>query len=162
MTAVKELLSLCIKEKLKISTAESCTGGMLSAVITDVPGASEVFDSGFVTYSNEAKIKMLGVSESLLQEKGAVSFEVAEAMAEGTIANSSADISVSITGVAGPTGGTEDKPVGLVYIGCASKGEKTEVGQYNFSGDRASIRMQSVKIALDSLCKIAAMRNKND
>ena len=116
------LLAACRERGLKLATAESCTGGLIAAILTEVPGSSDVFERGFVTYSNEAKTEMLGVSAALIEKHGAVSAEVARAMAEGALRNSRADIAVSVTGVAGPGGGTAEKPVGLVHFGAARSG----------------------------------------
>ena len=135
---------------LKIATAESCTGGLLSGTIVDVSGASDCFDEGFVTYSNEAKMRAIGVSLQTLKEFGAVSKECAMEMAKGAAENAKADIAVSTTGIAGPTGGTQDKPVGRVYIGVYSKGQ-TKAFEYNFSGTREIVRKRSVINALNIL-----------
>jgi nicotinamide-nucleotide amidase len=117
-----EILALCRKAGLRLATAESCTGGLIAAVLTDIPGSSDVFERGFVTYSNEAKSELLGVPADLIAKHGAVSREVAEAMARGALANSHADIAVAVTGVAGPGGGTSEKPVGLVHLAGARGG----------------------------------------
>jgi len=117
-----QILSLCRKAGLRLATAESCTGGLLAAALTDVPGSSDVFERGFVTYSNEAKTELLGVPAELVAKHGAVSREVAEAMARGALAHSHADIAVAVTGVAGPGGGTSEKPVGLVHLAAARGG----------------------------------------
>lgn len=139
------------KEKgLKIATVESCTGGLLAGTIVDVSGASDCFDEGFVTYSNEAKMRAVGVSKLTLDEYGAVSKECAMEMAKGAAINAKADIAVSTTGIAGPTGGTKDTPVGRVYIGVYAKG-KTKAFEYNFSGTREIIRKRSVVSALNIL-----------
>ncbi len=142
--AVAELLEA---NHLTVSAAESCTGGMLSARLINVPGISEVYKSGFITYSNKAKKKLLGVKKSTLDKYGAVSENVAKEMAKGTALVSKADVAVGITGIAGPDGGTEEKPVGLVYIGCFVCGTVT-VEKYCFSGNRAKIRESAVAAAL--------------
>lgn len=116
--SAKEVLDVCRTRRLLLATAESCTGGLLAALLTEVPGSSEVFERGFVTYSNDAKAELLGVSCDLINHHGAVSEEVALAMAEGALKHSRASIAISITGVAGPSGGTIDKPVGLVFLAC--------------------------------------------
>jgi len=140
------LLELLRARKLKLATAESCTGGLIAAILTEVPGSSDVVERGFVTYSNAAKTEMLGVSPALIQKYGAVSAEVARAMAEGALRNSRvADIAVSVTGVAGPDGGTSIKPVGFVHFGAARKGGKLLHREKRF-GDlgRRQIRFASV------------------
>jgi nicotinamide-nucleotide amidase len=122
MNPAKALLDLCRDRRLKIATAESCTGGLLAALLTEIPGSSHVFERGFVTYSNEAQSELLGVSDVLLARHGAVSQEVAHAMAVGCLDRSNVDLSVSVTGVAGPGGGSAQKPVGLVYLACLRRG----------------------------------------
>lgn len=134
-------------------TAESCTGGMIAAAMTERPGSSAVFERGFITYSNEAKTELLGVPKDTLMKHGAVSTQVATAMIKGAIAHSRAEIAVSVTGIAGPDGGTEKKPVGLVYIGFGDKAGVTEVAEHRFTGDRASIRRQATEAALKHLIK---------
>lgn len=116
-----ELLALCRKRGTRLATAELCTGGLVAAVLTEVAGSSDVFDCGFVTYSNEAKSALIGVSPRLIESEGAVSEAVARAMAEGALAHSAASVVVSITGVAGPGGGTPAKPVGLVHLAAAAR-----------------------------------------
>ena len=133
---------------LTISTAESCTGGMVSARLVNVPGASRVFMEGYVTYSNEAKMKLLGVREETLAAWGAVSAQTAGEMALGGAKAAGTDVCVSITGLAGPDGGTAEKPVGLVYMACALKGQ-VSLARYQFKGNRGKIREQSVMKALD-------------
>ena len=115
------LLDLCRRKQLKIAAAESCTGGLLAAVLTEIPGSSDVLERGFVTYSNEAKQAMLGVPSTVLERHGAVSRETAEAMARGAVAHAPVDLAVSITGIAGPGGATAGKPVGLVHFAAASR-----------------------------------------
>lgn len=132
-----------------VATAESCTGGLVAAALTDVPGASAVVDRGFVTYTNEAKAEMLGVPPELIAQHGAVSSAVAGAMAAGAIRNSNADIAVSITGVAGPSGGTVEKPVGLVWFGLAGADGLTRTERRLFPpASRSFIRERSVETAL--------------
>jgi nicotinamide-nucleotide amidase len=133
-----------------LATAESCTGGWVAAVVTSVSGSSEWFDRGFVTYSNEAKQDMLGVTAATLERFGAVSEETAREMATGAVARSRAGISVAITGVAGPTGGTPAKPVGMVCFAWA-RGGRVESETCRFSGDRDSVRRQSVAHALEGV-----------
>lgn len=142
---------------LKIATAESCTGGLVAAALTEIAGSSDVFDRGFVTYSNEAKMQDLGVIVDTLDKFGAVSASTAIAMAEGAIANSNAHVSVAITGVAGPTGGTAEKPVGLVHFAAAKRGGATTSEVHRF-GDigRRQIRMASVEVALNLLRRLLA------
>ena len=134
-----------------VATAESCTAGLVAARLADVPGSSGVFRYGWVTYANEAKTRELGVPPDLLEKHGAVSAEVAEAMAVGALRESGADLAVSVTGIAGPTGGTEEKPVGLVYFGLARKGGKPQTAQRNLSKDRATFRAMATQVALDLL-----------
>lgn len=143
-----ELSAVLREKKLRIATAESCTGGLISMALTDHSGSSEIFERGFVTYSNEAKIDLLTVPTFYIEEYGAVSMEVAVAMAEGALLMSRADITVSVTGCAGPAGGTEEKPVGTVFIGCAAKNKVTIFKQFLFSGNRSYIREQSALAAL--------------
>jgi nicotinamide-nucleotide amidase len=139
------LLDLLRARKLKLATAESCTGGLIAAILTEVPGSSDVFERGFVTYSNEAKTEMLGVPAALIKEHGAVSEEVARAMAEGALRNSRTDIAVSVTGVAGPGGGSAEKPVGLVHLAAARRGREPIHREKRF-GDlgRRGVRFASV------------------
>lgn len=143
--AVAELLK---KQGLTMSTAESCTGGMVAAKMVNVPGVSQVFTQGMVTYSNEAKMRLLGVREETLQAYGAVSAQTAEEMAAGGAAMSGTDVCVAITGLAGPDGGTDQKPVGLVYMACSHKG-RVRAEEFRFKGNRDKIREQSVIRALD-------------
>ena len=140
----------------RITVAESCTGGLVAAALTEVPGSSDVFDCGFNTYSNDAKQKMLGVSSDLLETFGAVSIAVAWEMAQGALKHSDCDVAVAITGVAGPGGGTEKKPVGTVVFAKAEKGRDTDdviADRQNFGDDksRADIRLQAVLVALELL-----------
>lgn len=151
----EKVVTSCRQRGLKIAAAESCTGGLVSAAITEIPGSSDVFDRGFITYSNEAKIKSLGVSLDLLETFGAVSVAVAWAMAQGALAKSEADIAVGITGVAGPAGGTDKKPVGMVVFALATRGGSPEnvVADTRLFGDlgRTEIRLQAVRVALELL-----------
>jgi nicotinamide-nucleotide amidase len=143
------LFDRCRAKGIKIATAESCTGGLVAALLTSIAGSSDVVDCGFVTYSNEAKQRMLGVDTQILSRDGAVSKECAIAMAEGALANSSANLAVSITGIAGPGGGTAAKPVGLVHFACAGK-DRTVLHREERFGDigREAVRMASVEVAL--------------
>jgi PncC family amidohydrolase len=138
----------CLEKKaLHLSTAESCTGGLLAGTLVNVPGISQWFEEGYVTYSNHAKEKLLGVSHETLTRFGAVSEQTAGEMAAGAARAAGADLALSTTGIAGPDGGTDKKPVGLVYIGCFLCG-KTYVEKHIFSGDRQAVRTQAVQAAL--------------
>ncbi len=139
------LLGLVRSRGVMLATAESCTGGLIAAVLTAIPGASDVVERGFVTYSNAAKTELLGVPAGLIASLGAVSAEVAQAMAEGAIRASAADLALSVTGVAGPGGGTEVKPVGLVFLGLARRNGATVVERQHFPGDRTAVRLASVR-----------------
>lgn len=145
------LLDLCRARGILLATAESCTGGLIAAALTAVPGSSDVVDRGFVTYSNEAKTELVEVPPRLIATHGAVSAEVAGAMAEGALRRSRAAIALSVTGVAGPGGGSADKPVGLVWFGVARTGAPTRTGRQIFPGDRAAVREASVVHALGLL-----------
>ena len=145
-----ELLDIFRSRELRLATAESCTGGLVAAAMTEIAGSSDVFDRGFVTYSNEAKVSLLGVGQSDLDQFGAVSVEVAAAMARGAIKHSDADVAVSVTGIAGPGGGSPEKPVGLVCFGVADRHGrlKTRISNFGEIG-RREIRLHSVRFALD-------------
>jgi nicotinamide-nucleotide amidase len=147
LAEAEALLQLLRTRRLMLVTAESCTGGLIAATLTAIAGSSDVVERGFVTYSNEAKREMLGVSEQSLATAGAVSEEVARAMADGALAHSRADIALSVTGIAGPGGATPTKPVGLVYIGAARRGGTLLVERHVFSGDRGAIRNASIAVA---------------
>jgi nicotinamide-nucleotide amidase len=149
VTDASKLLDTLRSRRLLVATAESCTGGLISALLTEIPGSSDVVERGFVTYSNEAKAQMIGVDPGLVALHGAVSHEVAVAMAAGAIAYSLADVSVAVTGVAGPGGGSAAKPVGLVHIAAARKGAPPIHLECRF-GDigRTEIRIRSVVAAL--------------
>lgn len=138
----ESVIRTLIDKKITIATAESCTGGMLGKEITSVSGASEIYGFGFITYANEAKMQLLGVKKETLEKYGAVSKETAMEMAIGARKNAQSDIAVSTTGIAGPGGGTKEKPVGLVYISLAYEGG-TQVKRLNLSGDRDSVRKQT-------------------
>lgn len=156
-TAVVQLL----KERgLTVTCAESCTGGLLSGRIINVPGVSDVYKAGFVTYSNKAKHKLLGVRNSTLKKYGAVSPQTAWEMAVGAARVTKSDVALAVTGIAGPDGGTPKKPVGLVYIGCIVKGKVT-VKKYRFSGDRSQIRKSTVTAALKLLRKCVLEASKD-
>ena len=146
------LIALYRERGLKIATAESCTGGLLAGLLTEIPGSSAVLERGFVVYSNQAKQEMLGVSGETLAKFGAVSAETAREMAAGAIARSQADFSLSITGVAGPDGGTPQKPVGLVHFGAARRKGEVTVAERRFGAiGRSAIRTASLEVALDLL-----------
>lgn len=155
--AATALLDLCKARKLMVATAESCTGGLVAGALTDIPGSSAVVDRGFVTYTNEAKQQMLGVQAETLNRFGAVSRETAEAMARGALGHANAEIVVSITGIAGPGGGSADKPVGLVHFAAASRGGRLIHRERRF-GDigRAEVRRLSVLEALAMLTELVA------
>lgn len=142
---------LLLMADARLVTAESCTGGGLAEIITRIPGSSQWFERGYVTYSNEAKMELLGITHETLTQHGAVSEEAAVAMAQGALANSHAQISVAITGIAGPEGGTEDKPVGTVCLAWLQEGEDVRVTRTLFEGDRLQIRQQSCLMALQGL-----------
>lgn len=146
-TLEEAVVKLLKKNKMSITCAESCTGGLLAGRIVNVAGASSVFQTGYVTYANQAKRRLLGVKKSTLREFGAVSTQTAKEMASGALAAAKADVAVSITGIAGPDGGTARKPVGLVYIGCSVQGH-TIAQEYRFSGNREKIRDNAVSAAL--------------
>ncbi|PTT19861.1 damage-inducible protein CinA [Acidovorax sp. HMWF029] len=139
-----------IKHRRLLATAESCSGGMIAAACTDLGGASQWFERGFVTYSNAAKTEMLGVPATLIEQEGAVSEAVARAMADGALVHSQAHVSLAVTGVAGPTGGSEAKPVGTVWFAWCVGGE-THSEMQHFAGDRAAIRAATVRYALQRL-----------
>ena len=146
------LVAACAAQGVMLATAESCTGGMVAALLTEIPGSSAAFDRGFVTYSNAAKSEMLGVLPALIAAEGAVSEAVARAMATDVLAHARADVAVSITGVAGPGGGTAAKPVGLVHFACARRGGAVVAVERRFGAlGRGPIRLASVAQALDLL-----------
>ncbi|MBQ8588584.1 MAG: nicotinamide-nucleotide amidohydrolase family protein [Clostridia bacterium] len=152
---IDDLCKLLMDKGMTIATAESCTGGMLGAALTSVPGISDCYGYGVVTYSNEAKEKLLGVNHNTLAEHGAVSPETALEMACGALNISEADIAVSITGIAGPGGGTQEKPVGLVYVGIARKDQKNSVHKLMLKGNRQEVRSQVIdnviRLIIDSI-----------
>lgn len=152
------LLEVCRTRSLRLATAESCTGGLIAATLTAIAGSSDVVDRGFVTYTNAAKTEMLGVPPELIARVGAVSEAVAARMAEGALARSEADLAVSVTGVAGPGGGSAKKPVGLVWFGIAARGRPVGTARHVFPGDRAEVRQRSVAIAL-LIMRDAALQN---
>jgi nicotinamide-nucleotide amidase len=144
----EQVLAACRAAGLTLATAESCTGGLVAAALTAIAGSSAVVERGFVTYSNAAKTELLGVPAGLIAAEGAVSEAVARLMAEGALARSTADLAVSVTGIAGPGGGTEKKPVGLVWFGLARRGKATRTRQAVFPGDRSAVRRAAVVQAL--------------
>ena len=149
-TLEQHVVGLLKRKKMTVATAESCTGGLVASTLINVPGASEVFNEGYITYSNESKQKILGVKKKTLKKDGAVSAACAEEMAKGAAKAADAQAAISVTGIAGPDGGTEEKPVGLVYIGCYIDGE-VWVESYHMNGNRQKVREISVKKALDIL-----------
>jgi nicotinamide-nucleotide amidase len=149
LAEAERVLALCRAARLKVATAESCTGGLIAATLTAIAGSSDVVERGFVTYSNEAKTALVGVPEALIAAHGAVSEPVARAMAEGALDRSLAEIAVAVTGVAGPGGGSAEKPVGLVWFACAREGRPTVTAREVFPGDRAEVRRATVARALE-------------
>jgi nicotinamide-nucleotide amidase len=147
----QQLGQLLASQKKIITTAESCTGGWIAQVITEVAGSSAWYDRGFITYSNESKIKMLGVKHTTLDTYGAVSSQTVAEMADGALINSNADCAIAVTGIAGPTGGTDEKPVGTVYIAWAYKNQDIKIIQTRLTGNRNDIRREVVKIALKGI-----------
>jgi nicotinamide-nucleotide amidase len=147
----KDVLVAAKAAGVRITTAESCTGGLVASCLTAIPGSSVVLDSGFITYSNEAKIRLLGVPRDAIAGHGAVSDIVAAAMAEGALAQADADLAIAITGIAGPDGGTKDKPVGLVYLALAQTNRDAMVKRYVFAGTRTDVRRATVAAALELL-----------
>lgn len=146
----RRFLDLCAARGIRSATAESCTGGLIIALLTDIPGSSSMVDRGFVTYSNEAKMEMLGVAQATLDAHGAVSRETALEMAAGALANSHAGIALAVTGIAGPDGGSEEKPVGLVWFGIASQGRQPHAERRVFENwGRDFIRRETVRTALE-------------
>ena len=151
VASAQSLLALYRQAGLRLATAESCTGGLVAALLTEVAGSSDVVERGFVTYSNEAKIEMLGVSQETLTAHGAVSRETAEEMALGALTHSQADVAVSITGIAGPGGATATKPVGLVHLAAARDGRVLQAIHEVFPGDRGAVRLAALRQALSLL-----------
>ncbi len=149
----EKLVTLLREKNMTITTAESCTGGMVASKIINVSGASYVMNEGFITYANSAKETYCGVKRETLDKYGAVSSEVALEMAEGVAKKTGADVAVSVTGIAGPDGGSEEKPVGLVYIGCYCNG-KSSFEQHLFEGDRFSVREKSATAAISLAVKM--------
>ncbi len=154
LTLVQSLAERLLARGAMLATAESCTGGLIAAACTELAGSSAWFDRGFVTYSNQAKTELLGVSPALIEGHGAVSEEVARAMAEGALQRAAVQVAVSVTGIAGPTGGSADKPVGTVWIAWAARGQATRAHGHCFQGDRAQVRMQTCHAALQGLIQL--------
>tara|TARA_B100000315_G_scaffold259931_1_gene318178 strand:- start:3360 stop:3848 length:489 start_codon:yes stop_codon:yes gene_type:complete len=146
-----ELIGKCREAGIKIATAESCTGGLIAGCLTSVSGSSDVFERGFNTYSNEAKNEMLGVPMDEISVHGAVSEPVAKAMCEGALKNAPVQLTVAVTGIAGPGGGTPDKPVGTVQIASACTGRPTINERFLFTGDRDAVRLSTVKAAIEMM-----------
>lgn len=150
ITQAEALLESLRRRGLKLATAESCTGGLIAGLLTEIAGSSDVVERGLVVYSNDAKISLLGVSAGTIELHGAVSEATARAMAEGALQNSHADIAVSVTGIAGPGGGSPQKPVGLVHFGCASRHGPTAHRRFVFeNANRGEVRLRAVAAALD-------------
>ena len=148
----QKFLNLSLKNNIKIVSAESCTGGLIASLITEIAGSSQIFDRGFVVYSNLAKEQNLGVSNKTLNQFGAVSREVAQEMAIGAVKNSNANLSIATTGIAGPDGGTDEKPVGLVYISSFNNlNQNLVIQEFNFSGNRSENRILTVQNSLKIL-----------
>jgi nicotinamide-nucleotide amidase len=154
-TRAGALLDACRSRKLMIATAESCTGGLVAACLTDIAGSSDVFERGFVTYSNQAKQDMLGVPADVLERHGAVSAETALAMARGAVERSRAQIAVSITGIAGPGGGSAEKPVGLVHFAAVALTGRTLPRERRYSGGRTRVRQHAALEALEMMFELA-------
>src|SRR5487761_807311 len=150
------VLARCRARQWLVGVAESCTGGLVSAALTDIPGSSDVVDRGFVTYSDRAKAELLGVPVPILVQHGAVSAETAAAMAQGVLAKSKVDLAVAVTGIAGPGGGNATKPVGLVWFGVMRRGAEPRIERQVFAGDRAAVRAAATRRALELLAETAA------
>jgi nicotinamide-nucleotide amidase len=160
LVAVAErLLAVCRERRLTLAAAESCTGGLLAGALTEIPGASDVFERGFVTYSNAAKVEMLGIDPALIARHGAVSEEVAQAMAAGVLARSAADLAVAVTGIAGPGGGSAEKPVGLVHLAAAGRRRPPAHRALNIGNvGRAKVRLASVAAAFELVLTLVEAR----
>ena len=151
LSLAKDVLVAAKAAEMRLTTAESCTGGLVAGCLTAIPGSSDVFDGGFIAYSNESKTRLLGVPRDAIADHGAVSDIVAAAMAEGALAQTDADLAVAVTGIAGPEGGTKDKPVGLVFLGLAQTDQDAIVKRYVFAGTRTDVRRATVAAALELL-----------
>jgi nicotinamide-nucleotide amidase len=160
--AAKNLLAICKRKNLLVATAESCTAGLVAGTLTEVPGTSSILDRGFITYSNEAKHEMLGVPRDILATHGAVSRETAEAMVRGVLGRSRVHLAVSVTGIAGPDGGSEQKPVGLVHFAAASRGGKLIASEQRYGNiGRDKVRKRSVLQAFKMLHELAEGEESN-
>ncbi len=147
-----EELGACMKDKgIKLATAESCTGGWIAKIITDIPGSSEWFTGSVVCYSNESKVSLLGVQKSTLTDLGAVSGDTVTEMVDGLFDHTNADVAVGVSGIAGPDGGTDEKPVGLVWLGWGKRGKPVYAKPFNFEGDREEVRKKSIAQSLNNL-----------
>jgi nicotinamide-nucleotide amidase len=155
LALAERVLEACRGRGRLVGTAESCTGGLVAAALTAIAGSSDVVERGFVTYSNEAKIELIGVPAETIAAHGAVSAQTAAAMAKGVLARAPVDLAVSVTGVAGPGGGTPQKPVGLVYLGVATKDGTARVERRVFPGDRTAVRQAAMIEALELLLEMA-------
>lgn len=155
LALAEAVLALCRARRWRLATAESCTGGLVAAALIAIAGASDVVEGGFVTYSNKTKIEMLGVPQETIAAYGAVSSETAAAMAQAAVARAGVDLAVSVTGIAGPGGGTSQKPIGLVYIGVATKNGASRVERGTFPGDRNEVRLAAARLALEMLLDAA-------
>lgn len=153
----RELGALCLKHKVKLVTAESLTAGLIASTIVNVPGSSDWFDRGFIVYNNDAKMRMLGVKEQTLKDFTEVSGPCVLEMAQGALEHSDASLAVSVSGIAGPTGGTADNPVGTVWMALASGQNWTETRRFVFEGDRLSVRLETVKAALEAMIRHASL-----
>jgi len=152
---IEDLITAFRRRGWRVATAESCTGGLIAAGLSEVPGASHVLECGLVTYSNAAKQQLLGVPGNLIASVGAVSAEVAEAMAVGALAHSEADVAISATGIAGPGGATPNKPVGLVFLGATRRGGPARHERHVFPGDRTAVRLATVEAAIALLLRLS-------
>ena len=155
LALVQQLAEALMARGWRLATAESCTGGLIAAACTELAGSSVWFDRGFVTYSNEAKTELLGVDAVLIAAHGAVSEQVARAMAEGALTRAGVDVAVAVTGIAGPSGGSAAKPVGTVWLAWARRGQATQAECRLFDGDRGQVRSQTCVVALDGLLALA-------
>ena len=158
LTLVEDMAAALLARGWMMATAESCTGGLIAAACTELAGSSNWFDRGVVTYSNQAKTDLLGVPAALIDQHGAVSEAVARAMASGALARSQAQVAVAVTGVAGPTGGSPDKPVGTVWLAWAVQDGRIQAQRHQFAGDRAAVRTATVQCALQGVLDLALNR----